>query len=117
MKKLTLDQTWKLCLSMWRWIAKKMKANKRLDVHDLKEQWLEIHGFKDGSVLCDCFFCEYDRNQGRISKCVTCPGTKVSKINGKLWCQNKNADWRCDFSTFYNKLRSLNRKRLAKRKK
>ena len=47
MKKLNLNETWRLCLKMWKWIAKESKKNFSFSVFGLKEQWLEENGFKN----------------------------------------------------------------------
>ena len=45
-KKLTLNQTWVLCLKMWKWIAEQVKAGNEDDIEDLKEQWLKKNGWE-----------------------------------------------------------------------
>lgn len=112
MKKLTLDETWRLCLSMWRWIAKQKRNNSRKNVGVLKFLWLREHGYGEANLDCNCFFCEYIE-QRRLMCRNHCPGAKVDK---KFKCDNLAYDFDRSPIAFYNKLFSLNRKRLAKRK-
>jgi len=113
MKKLTLDETWRLCLIMWRWIAKEARAGSRDAIWGLKCEWLEKHGYED--VSCNCFFCEYADK--RKACCDLCPAYKIDKEFYEFGCQNAEYDWRVKPIAFYNKLCSLNRKRLVRRKK
>lgn len=116
MKRLTLDQTWKLCISMWRWIAKMLRDGSRKSIDNLKIQWLKAHqyelGENDEYMTLNCFFCEYDEQQQRKGNCHFCPGKKVDEI---FSCTNSMYCWSSDPIAFYNKLVSLNRKRLAKK--
>ena len=107
MKRITLNKTWRLCLSMWRWIAKQKKEYSNLDVTCLKKQWLREHDFERDSVQSDCFFCEHDNKY-----CRNCPGRKVDQC---FDCQTYDYNYYRKPIAFYNKLRSLNRKRLAKK--
>ncbi len=109
MKKLTLDETWKLCLSMWRWLVK--RGEKGDAIYSLKERWTIEHGYKKGEIRNDCFFCEYNRH--RQYDCFTCPGTK---IDNNFDCMNGEYHYKLQPRRFYNKLVSLNRKRLAKKR-
>lgn len=109
MKKLTLDETWRLCISMWRWIAKKKREGTREDAGWLKTVWLQKHKFGDTFVVYNCFFCDYDVDHK--CGCKSCPGTKVDK---EFYCQNLSYHWHYKPITFYNKLVSLNRKRKKK---
>ena len=121
MKKLTLDETWRLCLSMWRWIAKQKRGGSKRNIDNLKIQWLDIHGYKlnedNEYIKLNCFFCEYDEQQLRkeeSANCDCCPG---KKIDIEFACTASGYCWSNDSIAFYNMLVSLNRKRLAKRKK
>lgn len=112
MKKLTLDQTWKLCLSMWRWIVRQIRQNSALNVNVLKQQWLDEHGYDSADIRDDCFFCAYI--EVRNSKgCEKCPGKKVDK---GFDCRNFKYSWFSVPIAFYNKLVSLNRKRMKKKR-
>lgn len=113
MKKLTLDQTWKLCLSMWRWIAKQIRQGSFLSVRLLKRIWLENHGYYDKEISENCFFCEYSERH-KFKDCDGCPGIKVDIEFG---CGKSEYDWFSNPIAFYNKLRALNRRRMAKKNK
>lgn len=78
MTKYTLDETWELCLQMWKWIAGQIKANPALDVADLKGEWTKEHNFVD--IDCNCFFCQYDTGKNEEweeDECLQCPGRLV----------------------------------------
>lgn len=113
MKKLNLDQTWKLCMSMWWWIVKKKKKRSRYSVGALKEQWLEKHRYKADEIDNDCFFCAYDERYK--DDCSRCPARIVD--GEQFHCSNAAYSWSYKPILFYEKLKELNRKRLAKRKK
>ena len=116
MKKLNLDETWRLCLSMWRLVAKKKKAESPKSIKGLKEEWAEKHGYED-KLQDDCFFCEYNNKRGGknwMNLCQLCPGKKVNK---EFHCERgNNPRWNKQPVKFYNKLVSLNRKRLKAKK-
>ena len=115
-KKMTLDETWKNCLSMWRWIAKQKRAGSRKDVFDLKEEWLDNKGRL--GLIETCFFCDYNVRRGGtigINKCKKCP---AKKVDSEFHCEYDAMEndvaykWNDKPIAFYNKLVSLNRKRL-----
>lgn len=114
MKRLTLNETWKLCLQMWKWIAGQARAG-RTDVWPMKEQWLEEHGFDfdDESINNACFFCEYHRQHPIKAEDCNCPAIKIDKA---FSCMGGAYDFKRHPIAFYNKLVSLNRKRLKKKK-
>lgn len=114
MKRLTLDETWRLCLKMWRWIAKMWREGTKLSVRQLKAQWLLEHGYEDGELDENCFFCEYYISH-RGTCYIACPARKID--SGFLCTTHKEYRWDEKPIAFYNKLRSLNRKRLLKKKK
>ena len=118
MKKLTLNQTWVLCLRMWRWIAHKWEEGDV--VWKLKDQWLIDNGYSDIDLQHDCFFCEWAVLQ-RLSKrneiqkrseyihgqgCKKwCPGCKVdSEFN----CRNSKYNYDLKPKAFYAELLRLN---------
>ncbi len=111
MKKLNLDETWSLCLSMWRWIAKEKRTNKCRSTQWLKSMWIENHGLSDTEILNNCFFCEYKHY--RDMACNNCPGAKIDK---DFRCNVFDYSWNGRSIKFYNKLVQLNKIRLAKRK-
>ena len=120
--RMTLDETWKNCLSMWRWIAKEVRNGNGVLVERLKKEWLENHGFKVGLYPSDnCFFCIYKDSHNRkrakgksVCGCDDCPACYIDR---DFYCCDFDGD---DYSEepikFYNKLVSLNRKRLKAKK-
>ena len=108
MKKLSLDETWKNCLKMWRWIAKEKKANSRLWVNVLKRKWLLRHNFS-GPIRSHCFFCEY-----AVQDCIQCPARKIDR---DFWCMNSEYHHRRRPADFLREITCLNKIRLAKKKK
>jgi len=116
---MNLNKTWKLCLSMWRWIAEERRKGNTLNVEMLKAKWLRKHGFAKDSIFNDCFFCQYSethdaRVEGDCAGCTTCPGTRVDRT---FDCQDQDNGYHFyrEPIAFYNKLRALNRKRTAKK--
>ena len=111
---MTLNKTWRLCLSMWRWMAEERKRDNYLSVDTLKAKWLQKHGFKKDSIYNDCFFCEYAAiHKARIRNtvgCSDCPGTKIDR---SFSCSTDGCDYH-NVIAFYNNLRALNRKRIKK---
>jgi len=117
--KLTLDETWKNCLSMWRWIAKEVQSGNSAHVEKLKIEWMNAHGIADGKIYGNCFFCGYaehrkERYNGYKEYCPECPGVKVSSY---FRCERTTYHYKYRPIAFYNKLVSLNRKRLKGKKK
>ena len=71
---MTLDQTWALCLEMWKWVSEQTG-----DVEDLKKEWLKAHGFKWRDIAAACFFCEYNSAREASDDCNHCPGKLVDE--------------------------------------
>ncbi len=109
-KKFTLNKTWGYCMSMWRWIDRQKKAGSRTDVISLKGQWLREHGFSDIFIERECFFCHYRSTHVNRhgDPCHNCPGCMVDREFG---CFNSAYNYRRRPKKFFNKLRSLDRKR------
>jgi len=109
MKKRTLNQTWTLCLQMWRWIAKVWQTPRyrRYSIHELKEIWLRKNKFIPNRISNSCFFCDYTP---RFS-CNICPGRLVVL---DFHCCNKDYNWEIKPVEFYKELLRLNRIRKAK---
>ena len=105
MKKRTLNQTWVLCLRMWRSISKKWTG--RIPIWKLKAQWLKVNGFPDYTIEEDCFFCDYTKN----SDCRQCPGKLVDR---NFSCTNHDYDYENEPVAFYKEILRLNRIRKAK---
>ena len=115
MKKRTLNQTWTLCLRMWRWIAKVWQTPRyrRYSVLRLKSIWLKKNGFNSIKIKSTCFFCDYaleDRYGDPV--CDTCPGYLVDDA---FECISDDYYYRDNPVGFYNKLLQLNRIRKAKK--
>jgi len=110
-KKRTLNQTWTLCLRMWRWIAKVWQTPRyrRYDISDLKRIWLKKNGYKNG-LWCDCFFCDY-KSRG-VPCSVGCPGAMVDR---NFRCTRFNYHWIRKPIEFYKELLRLNKIRKAKK--
>lgn len=113
MKKLTLNQTWKYCLVMWKWIAGQIEQGSTSTIDTLKAQWLRRHP-RFGEIYNNCFFCEY-LNQHPTNKkgdCPTCPGRLV---NRQFNCMD-NATYNFGKKPleFYAKLLELDKKRKKK---
>lgn len=98
MKKRTLNQTWTLCLRMWRKISREW-AEGIMDIHQLKEKWLKENGFED--ITADCFFCDYDN-----ASCRSCPG---KLIDPEFDCTFTPYDYKDNPPGFYKELLRLNR--------
>ena len=108
MKKRTLNQTWTLCLRMWRWIVKMKAKNNRRWISTLKSQWLHLNNVKiEGSH--NCFFCELSN---RHSSCVRCPGKLVTR---SFNCTNIMYHYKNQPAAFYKELLRLNRIRKTKK--
>jgi hypothetical protein len=115
MKPLTLNQTWTLCLKMWKWIAEHWVEIED-GVETLKAQWLKDNGYEydDWPNSC-CFFCEYAMQKSSDKDfwecCDFCPGRLVNK---RFNCFNKTYCFHMYPLKFYKKLLELNRKRKEK---
>lgn len=107
MKKRTLNQTWTLCLWMWRSIAKNW--NKRKSVDCQKKLWLKQNGFGKTKILADCFFCDFVGNK---SFCPTCPGKLV---DSRFSCTRESYNYQLKPVEFYAELLRLNRIRKEKK--
>lgn len=105
---MNLNKTWKLCLSMWRWIAEQCRKYSDVDVRDLKKEWLQKHGFKNDKIGAHCFFCQYNDAHPHKKDNCNCPARKVDR---EFNCMDADYDFYHKPIAFYNKLRALNRKR------
>lgn len=115
MKKRTLNQTWTLCLRMWRWIAKVWQTPRyrRYDVVALKIIWLRKNGFR--YIWSDCFFCDCRENEtdNDDEGCnEACPGALVDP---DFDCMEDAYYYRWKPVEFYKELLRLNRIRKAKK--
>ena len=104
MKKRTLNQTWVLCLRMWRSIAKEWREG--TDVFILKVEWIRKNGFRPHEVGGNCFFCDYTES------CSTCPGKLV---DDSFHCESPEYHYERNPIAFYAELLRLNRIRKEKK--
>lgn len=111
MKKYNLNDTWKHCQQMWKWVAKKREEGYGASIVDLKDEWCNKHGSKN--IKADCFFCHYVKTHAG-NGCIRCPGGKVDKDFG---CENPLYDYVRKPTKFYKEVKRLNRIRLKKRSK
>lgn len=104
---MTLNQTWKNCLRMWKWIDKTWKPG--MNVLNLKREWLK-KWMPDLDLICDCFFCKYQVDEANPGgyKCSSCPGRLVSS---RFHCCNITYVYRDKPKKFYQKLLQLDVKR------
>ena len=120
-KKLTLNQTWTLCLKQWKWIIDQPPeglTEPALSSHVwlLKVEWLKEHGYGYAGMTIwnDCFFCERARQQSgkdggeggklwdeELGICLWCPGRLISK---QFNCMNISYDFSKEPRRFYKKL-------------
>lgn len=104
-QKMTLDETWKNCLKLWKFVARRVRGH--TTVYDLKAEWMDEHNFY--GVELNCFFCE-----ASAGNCRTCPG---AIIDPDFRCDNDEYDWNNHPIKFYKELVSLNRKRKRQNRK
>lgn len=107
---MTLNQIWKNCLRMWKWIDKVWAPG--MDVVSMKEEWLREH-MPDVWLMSNCFFCEYNEDHQKRMGCGACPGKLVSK---SFHCYDHPTYHHEKYpKKFYKKLLQLDAKRRAKR--
>ena len=113
MKKRTLNQTWTLCLRMWKWIKKvwQTEGYKGMSVHKLKYIWLADNGFDSTTISAHCFFCDYKDGAGYCH--VNCP---AAMVDPEFDCADSSYDYETNPVEFYRELLRLNRIRKAKAK-
>jgi hypothetical protein len=105
---MTLNQTWKNCLRMWKWIDKTWQLG--MDIEALKEEWLNKYK-PQLEIDSNCFFCDYEaqHNTNEILLCCKfCPGKLVSS---RFSCMNKTYHYQNHPKKFYKKLLQLDAKR------
>jgi len=116
-KKLTLEQTWKYCLAMWKWIAEQKKDGSRKRVRTLKAEWLKAHNFE--GIFNNCFFCNW-AGGWRGNMCSYCPSLMVDPdVHGEYinWCFKPKHHWEESPEAFYAELLRLNKIRKGKKAK
>lgn len=109
-KKLTLDETWTLCLQMWKWIAEQIpKKPVRLHIStfvwNLKAKWLQEHSV-GSNIENNCFFCDW-ATRYKNEHCNSCPAKKVDKNFGD--CYDENYSFETKPIEFYHKIDSLHK--------
>ena len=109
--KLTLNQTWKECLRMWKWIDGEIKKDNTQCVAALKWAWLGNNGYEPEKVEATCFFCDWCVQNGGGCSSALCPGKQVSK---RIGCDNSANGYDTKPRKFYKKLLQLNAKRKSK---
>lgn len=119
MKKYNLEDTWKFCLQMWKWIAKQKFSKRNLklfdEVHAYKKAWLQKHGFNEVIIVANCLFCHYHETHNGNEICEKCPAKKIDK---HFHCYNIHEyDFRFKPIKFYAKIKELNKIRLKRKKK
>ena len=104
---MTLNQTWKNCLRMWKWIVSEWKPG--MDVESMKVEWLSKRK-PSLNLESDCFFCQYDYDNRSLNSagCVFCPGNLVNK---RFECCAKTYHYEYHPKAFYKKLLYLDAKR------
>lgn len=109
MKKRTLNQTWVLCLRMWRWVSKEWAKDKRRSVNKLKRTWLKENGFGKVKIISDCFFCDFKPSE---NGCPDCPGKLADP---SFSCCRQSHHYNHKPVEFYAELLRLNRIRKEKK--
>ena len=110
---MTLNQTWTLCLRMWKWIKKvwQTESYEGMSVHKLKRIWLADNGFDPNAITAHCFFCDY---RGPFRCHENCPGAMV---DSEFSCSDSSYDYETNPAGFYRELLRLNRIRKANKPK
>ena len=108
-RKLSLDETWRRCLKMWKWIVENSDND---DVPCLKKRYFqENRRFKEPEELC--YFCEYDEHHYKKITCETCPGRMIDE---SFDCCDSDYYYKDRPKVFYKKLLELDKKRRAVKK-
>lgn len=101
-----LEETWQLCLEMWKWIAENYKKGENC-VASLKRKWLETNGIRINDRDACCFFCQYAHKHAGCTN--SCPGKLVNK---SFECFSPDYHYSNEPTKFYEKLVELNEMRL-----
>ncbi len=112
----TLNQTWTLCLRMWKWIKKVWRTPEYANctVHTLKRIWLDENDFQWDIISGGgCFFCDWNDENLGVSQhsCNMCPGKLVEP---KFNCGNRETHYEHNPPAFYKELLRLNKIRKGK---
>ena len=107
--KLTLNEAWKACLKMWKWIAEQKLKSDYKDVVDLKKEWFERQKkYSAKKIRAQCFFCEYTNQNNTSCDCVSCPGKLVDE---RFFCTDETYNYYFEPVKFYQKILQLDAKR------
>lgn len=109
MRRLSIEETWKECLRMWKWISQHCCGD---DVGIFKQKWLDKHGYL--KTDSGCFFCAYAKSSGIYSnRCLAhCPARKVDP---DFICDDCSYSFLDQPEQFYQKLVELNKILLKKK--
>lgn len=121
--KLSLNETWKHCLAMWKGVVDILElaaeCGEDISAHLAKQIWLQQNGYTE-DICNKCFFCDYNVNSAEwISDpyisggCPGCPGTKVDP---NFACGVDEYHWLEKPKEFYQELLRLNKKRKENKK-
>lgn len=89
---------------MWEWLFECKRAGNETNTGVLKIVWLESHGYEQGDIDCDCFFCDYDGSHEGF--CSSCPACLVDK---NFDCDDAAYSWHNKPIAFYEKLVELHK--------
>ncbi len=112
MKRLNLNETWRLCLSMWPDVVKAIIKDGRRTVDSAKRNWTKERGYEE--VLSDCFFCEYDSQKESSGNCEDCP---AKLVDPDFDCRNDEYSYYERPEFFLAKIVSLHKIYLKKARK
>jgi hypothetical protein len=103
---MNLEETWKECIRMWKWISRQWLKPSHPGINALKRKWLETNGYEVFSIAEWCFFCDFARGF-----CDYCPGRE---IDSNFSCTNGKYHYRIKPREFYQELKQLNKIRMKK---
>ena len=113
-KKLTLNQTWTLCLKQWKWIIEQLDAGSEKAITVLKQEWLKRNGYKTKEIWATCFFCEYVASRRNFSCQENCRARLIAK---RFHCERAAYNYSFEPRKFYKVIFGLNEKRKAQKEK
>lgn len=105
-----LNETWELCMKMWKWIVKVYDSS--VSVNTLKARWMQKHGFE--GIECNCFFCdwreeiveEFEELQDILNPCkILCPAKIAS--NEFTGCCSKKYHYEINPKAFYQEIKRI----------
>lgn len=103
--KYTLQETWDLCLKMWRWIADYYMPGD--SIVQLKRQWLKLHGLGEAGITESCFFCHSTAVcPGAKQDCNVCPGKAADP---SFSCMTRRYHYYNEPKKFYREIARLHK--------